>query len=207
MENASKALIIAGGMLLAILLISLFIYAWSLISKYQSSQDSLKEIEDTAKFNEQFTAYDRNDVQGYELVSLINKTLDYNYRLSNEPGAKNDVQYKPITININLNNNAQKDFSKAGKLYWFINNEYNQKEFNDKILKNVKATEKTYGGMEKTTKEAKNQPFNSTNTKLLGYFEYIQFKKGVFQSKSNEIKYDNDTGRISEMSFVYININ
>ena len=59
MENASKALIMAGGMLLAILLVSLFLYAWSLISDYQASQDSLTEIEDTAKFNEQFAQYDR----------------------------------------------------------------------------------------------------------------------------------------------------
>ena len=51
MENASKALIMAGGMLLAILIISLLVYAWSLFSKYQASKDSLADIEDTAKFN------------------------------------------------------------------------------------------------------------------------------------------------------------
>ncbi len=49
MENASKALIMAGGMLLAILIVSLLIYAWSLFSEYQASQDSLADVEDTAK--------------------------------------------------------------------------------------------------------------------------------------------------------------
>ena len=73
MENASKALIMAGGMLLAILIVSLLIYAWSLFSKYQSSNDSLSEIEDTAKFNEQFANYDRKGIQGYEILSLVNK--------------------------------------------------------------------------------------------------------------------------------------
>lgn len=103
MENASKALIMAGGMLLAILIVSLLIYAWSLFSKYQSSQDDLTEIEDTAKFNEQFTNYQRDNVKGYDILSLANKVVDYNYRKSNVDTAKNDEKYVPITIKIEFN--------------------------------------------------------------------------------------------------------
>lgn len=101
MENASKALIMAGGMLLAILIVSLLVYAWSLFSKYQSSQDDLTDIEDTAKFNEQFTNYQRDNVKGYEILSLANKVTDYNYRKS-ESDRTNDENYVPITIVINL---------------------------------------------------------------------------------------------------------
>lgn len=101
MENASKALIMAGGMLLAILIVSLLVYAWSLFSKYQSSQDDLVNIEDTAKFNEQFTNYQRDKVKGYEILSLANKVTDYNYRKS-ESDRTNDENYVPITIVINL---------------------------------------------------------------------------------------------------------
>lgn len=102
MENASKALIMAGGMLLAILIVSLLVYAWSLFSKYQSSQDDLADIEDTAKFNEQFTNYQRDNVKGYDILSLANKVTDYNDRKSNAEGAQNDAQYVPITIVITL---------------------------------------------------------------------------------------------------------
>lgn len=101
MENTSKALIMAGGMLLAILIVSLLVYAWSLFSKYQSSQDDLTDIEDTAKFNEQFTNYQRDNVKGYEILSLANKVTDYNYRKS-ESDRTNDENYVPITIVINL---------------------------------------------------------------------------------------------------------
>lgn len=101
MENASKALIMAGGMLLAILIVSLLVYAWSLFSKYQSSQDDLTDIEDTAKFNEQFTNYQRDNVKGYDILSLANKVTDYNYRKS-ESDRTNDENYVPITIVINL---------------------------------------------------------------------------------------------------------
>ena len=102
MENASKALIMAGGMLLAILIVSLLIYAWSLFSEYQASQDSLADVEDTAKFNEQFANYDRDDVQGYELISLVNKIIDYNYRKSDDGEAKNNNKYSPIKITVNF---------------------------------------------------------------------------------------------------------
>ena len=91
----------AGGMLLAILIVSLLVYAWSLFSKYQSSQDDLVNIEDTAKFNEQFTNYQRDNVKGYDILSLANKVTDYNYRKS-ESDRTNDENYVPITIVINL---------------------------------------------------------------------------------------------------------
>lgn len=91
----------AGGMLLAILIVSLLVYAWSLFSKYQSSQDDLTDIEDTAKFNEQFTNYQRDNVKGYDILSLANKVTDYNYRKS-ESDRTNDENYVPITIVINL---------------------------------------------------------------------------------------------------------
>ena len=107
MENASKALIMAGGMLLAILIVSLLVYAWSLFSKYQSSQDDLVNIEDTAKFNEQFTNYQRDNVKGYDILSLANKVTDYNYRKS-ESDRTNDENYVPITIVINLTDDNRK---------------------------------------------------------------------------------------------------
>lgn len=97
----------AGGMLLAILIVSLLVYAWSLFSKYQSSQDDLVNIEDTAKFNEQFTNYQRDNVKGYDILSLANKVTDYNYRKS-ESDRTNDENYVPITIVINLTDDNRK---------------------------------------------------------------------------------------------------
>ena len=33
------------------------------------------------------------------------------------------------------------------------------------------------------------------------YYEYVQFKKAVFKSDSSSLKYDNVTGRITQMVF------
>ena len=105
MENASKALIIAGEFLIAILILSLLIYAWGQYSKYKNSQVKLENIENTSKFNEQFTNYDRDDVAGYELLTLINKIVDYNERKTLD-STINANTYTPIKIEI--------DFKDAG---------------------------------------------------------------------------------------------
>lgn len=102
MENASKALLIAGGILILIILVSLVLLAKGNISNYYASEEELKMTEDKTKFNEQFTRYNRNDVAGYELISLSNKIIDYNERLSSETSEGNDVKANPVKISITL---------------------------------------------------------------------------------------------------------
>ena len=106
MDNASKALLMAGGMLLAILLLTLLIYAWSLFSEYQSSKNDLVDIENTAKFNQLFTNFDRKDVQGYELITLVNQIIDYNERKTRDTQNDNNEKYEPIEITIDINRKA-----------------------------------------------------------------------------------------------------
>lgn len=163
MENASKALIMAGGMLLAILIISVLIYAWGLFSEYQASKDSLSDVEDTAKFNEQFANYDRDDVKGYEIISLINKITDYNYRKSNDTEAKSNQKYAPITITVNLvSDENRKSFcpesGKNNKL--FDKNTYEQSTRTTRnpladIITTANQLEDYFGGSDDATKVAK----------------------------------------------------
>lgn len=240
-------------MLLAMLMVSLLIYAWGLFSKYQSSKDSLADIEDTAKFNEQFTHYDRNDVQGYEVLSLINQVVDYNFRKSNDALAKNDYKYVPIKIVINLGdeNTRKNKLAKDGNLRLFVGSgTYTQSDTVNKfqdIIGFATETEQRYGGADSATRIAKSidsiflsdeqltynsnqgisneeswenakNKFNSYSTnkevtsqselnaekeRVYKYYEYIQFKRGIFKSNSNAIQYDTATGRICYMEFSF----
>ena len=105
MENASKALLIAGGVILAMLVIALLIFAWGIFSDYYSSKDGLKDIKDVAKFNEQFEQYNRDDIMGYELVSLANKVADYNKEhTSSDSEANNSESFDPINLTISFVN-------------------------------------------------------------------------------------------------------
>lgn len=73
MENASKALIIAGGILIAIVLIAAFATSLSTVKKFQISQLSQEEQDELLTFNEQYTKYVGQYVYETEVITLKNK--------------------------------------------------------------------------------------------------------------------------------------
>ena len=72
MENASKALIIAGAILLSILIIALGIYVFNM-AKGVTDTKALNDLE-IQQFNSQFTAY-RGKVIGSGVVTLLDKLI------------------------------------------------------------------------------------------------------------------------------------
>ena len=68
MENASKALIIAGAILLAILIISLGILIYNQASGVVNN-NAMSEVE-TQNFNQKFTQYEGNSVRGTTVRAL-----------------------------------------------------------------------------------------------------------------------------------------
>ena len=50
MENATKALIIAGGMLLAMMIVGLLVWGYGILSQNQKSKISAEEIEQITLF-------------------------------------------------------------------------------------------------------------------------------------------------------------
>ena len=106
MENASKALLIAGGVLLAILVISLFVVMRGNLQQYFKAQDDVSTQEEIVAFNLEYTNYNRNNVRGNELLSLINKVIDYNERESE--ATVNNSQAPTIDLNIYLEDKRNK---------------------------------------------------------------------------------------------------
>ena len=80
MENASKALIIAGGVLIGLITISLFYYMFSHISNFVSETSEDYNIKETNAFNQGFEAYNKKLMYGSDVVSVINKAIDNNKR-------------------------------------------------------------------------------------------------------------------------------
>ncbi len=76
MENASKALIIAGAILLSILIISLGIMIFSQASEVVDS-NSMSELEIT-QFNSKFISYMGPNVRGAQVNSLLNQVIQNN---------------------------------------------------------------------------------------------------------------------------------
>lgn len=130
MENASKALLIAGGVLIVMVLIGFMLIVKHNVDNFYASEDELRAISDKTKFNEQFTRYNRDDVEGYELITLSNKIIDYNERLSEETTTGNDSHAEPIKIAITLWNSGDTNGLKKVKTLLSYDDEL--KLFNNK---------------------------------------------------------------------------
>ena len=80
MENASKALIIAGGMLLALIILAAFVYLLGQMSLVTKEQDRVELMEQVNEFNKQYLAYERNLLRGVDIASVCNKAKSYNVK-------------------------------------------------------------------------------------------------------------------------------
>lgn len=76
MENASKALQIAGGVLLAVLIITLLVRGFSNVRIFQRAKLTEEEQAEILAFNEKYTKYIGQYVYGTEVRSLLNKYED-----------------------------------------------------------------------------------------------------------------------------------
>lgn len=97
MENASKALLMAGSILIALLVIGLLVFGYNRLSELERTQSSADENEKIVEYMRQFEQFNRT-VYGSELLSLANLQEDYN---SSE--AREDVGYDRIEITVKIN--------------------------------------------------------------------------------------------------------
>jgi type II secretory pathway pseudopilin PulG len=97
MENASKALLMAGGVLIAVLIIGILLYSFGSMSGYFEEQASQEEIEQLAEFNNQYEAYNRKLLRGTDVVSVLNKAINNNEKYGvngyNEPNYLIEVEF------------------------------------------------------------------------------------------------------------------
>ena len=73
MENASKALLMAGGILIAIIIIALLLRTFSTMNQLQMANLSQEEQQKLIAFNEEYTKYLNQYVYGNDVLTLINK--------------------------------------------------------------------------------------------------------------------------------------
>ena len=78
MENASKALLIAAGILIAIIIIGAFVYLFGEMARYSDTQATGEQMEQINQFNKEYEAYQRNWLRGIEIASVTNKAQSYN---------------------------------------------------------------------------------------------------------------------------------
>lgn len=135
MENASKALLMAGGILIALLVIGALVLMFNQIGAYGKSQEEMKKNSQLAEFNLDFERYmDDKGIDGTDIISLINKVIDYNNK-AKKGGIENSVDYSiKMSITVSgldaFNSKYGYNGSNSDKLFkkdtYIIGNDYNK---------------------------------------------------------------------------------
>ena len=96
MENITKALFIAAGVLIAIILLTLLAIGYNQISTYYQQQSDTIELKQIIEMSKKFINYDGQTIRGNEMLSVINMVVDYN-----EWAKQNSNEgYKPIELEV-----------------------------------------------------------------------------------------------------------
>ncbi len=120
MENASKALLMAAGILIAILIVTIAVFLFASYSSISESYEETTQTTEIQKFNENFTRYlDRDDVTIQEIVTLYNYIKEYKEKTDGE-----------IEVAITYNGISESDLKNSAEA---IKN-YQDKKFSVQIL-------------------------------------------------------------------------
>lgn len=103
MENASKGLLIAGGMLLALIVLSLLVYMLSATGRFNEAISERKATEELAAYNAKFEAYHKSRLYGTDVITVVNKAIEHNTKMQANSIA--DPYYMNIKIRIKPNQN------------------------------------------------------------------------------------------------------
>ncbi len=78
MENASTALLMAGGMLLAVIVISLFILGYSYVTEMAQSKVDVELLEEIEEFNAPLLSFNKTAMYGTDVISILNLAISNN---------------------------------------------------------------------------------------------------------------------------------
>ena len=93
MENVSKALLIAAGVLIGLIVLTMLVVIHRQVTSYYTAKEKARTFEQLQEFNSQYTPYNRKNVRGTELISLINKIINFNEQ-EDEIGIQITIDFK-----------------------------------------------------------------------------------------------------------------
>lgn len=88
MENASKALMMAGAILLTIMVLGLAVYFYTQFKQFPGKQEEALEMEQITKFNQEYESYYKQKMYGVDVVTVLNKAINNNKKYANPINGK-----------------------------------------------------------------------------------------------------------------------
>lgn len=205
MENATKALEIAGSVLLGVLILGLLVFEYRKISNLKKVEEDVKVSQQSEDFNKKFEAYNRN-LYGSELLSLANQIQDYNDRYAGEKTSQYENQgYQKVEVTIKIKTATNRLAAGTCKLSYFLEvynvlakdiENMNKKLYNNKSISywanSGKETERIFP-------DKSNKIYDDIAKYKDLYNEQLDITRKTF--KCTKINYDNKNGRITNMTF------
>lgn len=110
MENASKALIMAAGVLIGVLILSLAVYLFVSFGTSSAQVHKQNEENQLNEFNTQFTSYEgREDITIYDVITVKNLANENNRHYELESSTDSNFYITVRLENIFINNNNEKN--------------------------------------------------------------------------------------------------
>lgn len=223
MENASKALIIAGSVLMAVLVIGALMIMYNQIADIEQTKTDNDELSKMEDYSKKFEEYNTT-IYGSELFSLANLQDDYTKRYKQEDG------YTKITINVKINksisgtnyfqagnNDINKIFTDKNKIEKDITEFENKNKFKGKTVKyysqlTIREIADIYrvgfnsDDLESDVEEKIRQSGGEAKKVLEAIDEYKNIKSVYTEFKNKRFKctnisYNQYNGRIESMNF------
>lgn len=217
MENASRALVIAGGVLLSLIIIGVVMFAYRGITSLQKEKDISLSNEQVSKINEQIEKYTKKSViYGSEVLSICNAIEDYSRKYP-----RSDEGYPKITAIIKIkadgkDNDIKECFKDEYDGIQSLKNDYNEairiRDVNGKTtISNGKTIEELYNFLEtggengdKLNSYFELYGLNDSPTTTLILLKRYELYKGyinTFREKrfKASVEYSNTTGIIKKI--------
>lgn len=214
MENAAKALTIAGTILISVLVISAVVFMYRDLTSVKRQDAENQKVQEITDFNKSFESFDKT-LNGAKILSLANKIQDYNEKYVN----RMQEGYNKITLYIdNSDSNNGTEWSEyyselQKKVDTMMNDRYISANYLE-ALKEAKDVKSNAGSLhldreqaDETLKELReklgNTRFSEAENEYINdykiYEQYLKIKKQTF--KPAGIEYDERNGRITKMSY------
>ena len=226
MENASKALIMAGGVLIGILILSLIAFSYRQLVELARLDHEKTVVEQQTNYNAQWEKYN-GTIYGTDVMSMANQIADYNATQADQDGyatmnAKITIKHKIETTSLEDSTIIKGYLSKADMTIeedaYTIENFYNRM---DKIRKGIDSMKKnaTYtinGNHVKISKLANmrrdaimstynidSDTYSDISKEITAYKEVLNLYQDIKDKRfTSTLEYDNRTGRIVHIEVV-----
>ena len=119
MEDASKALLMAAGILIGILIISLAVYLFRSVAGFSNEYDETQITKELSMYNNKFEKYEgRSNLTIHDIVSVKNLAEEYEKNYNEKITVKLDGVLLDITdINERIKKDIDENTSTEGIMY------------------------------------------------------------------------------------------